>query len=182
MGITIAAHFRFPAPKPAMHGQQRIQLSPATNVNITTTFSGMSYQTVDWGCYLLFQVETKFEFFTLIEIVLFGTCNTLFEDVKADDPDVLLGVGVESDVNVSFRGLPLGLGVNDIVLFCTCKPASGDVEIDGLCASLCAVLECLSIFDHLTTTGITAIPGERRSIEELEGMSWQLTILRLVFM
>ncbi|GJR13753.1 hypothetical protein Tco_0796405 [Tanacetum coccineum] len=89
-------------------------------------------------------VETKFEFFTLIEIVLFGTCNTLFEDVKADDPDVLLGVGVESDVNVSFRGLPLGLGVNDIVLFCTCKPASGDVEIDGLCASLCAVLEWLT--------------------------------------
>ncbi|GJR13838.1 Orf y [Tanacetum coccineum] len=28
--------------------------------------------------------------------------------------------------------------------------------------------------DHLTTTGITAIPGERRSIEELEGMSWHL--------
>ncbi|GKF48520.1 hypothetical protein Tco_0141771, partial [Tanacetum coccineum] len=28
--------------------------------------------------------------------------------------------------------------------------------------------------NHLTTTGITAIPGERRSIEELEGMSWHL--------
>ncbi|GKB55428.1 hypothetical protein Tco_0906181 [Tanacetum coccineum] len=31
-----------------------------------------------------------------------------------------------------------------------------------------------NIVDHLTTTGITAIPGERRSIEELEGMSWNL--------
>ncbi|GJZ98139.1 hypothetical protein Tco_0670592 [Tanacetum coccineum] len=49
-------HLDVPAPT-AMHGQQRIQLSPATNVNITTTFSGMSYQTVDWGCYLLFQVN-----------------------------------------------------------------------------------------------------------------------------
>ncbi|GKD27202.1 hypothetical protein Tco_1233416 [Tanacetum coccineum] len=28
--------------------------------------------------------------------------------------------------------------------------------------------------DHLTTTGITAIPGEIRSVEELEGMSWNL--------
>ncbi|GJV57965.1 hypothetical protein Tco_1458970 [Tanacetum coccineum] len=31
-----------------------------------------------------------------------------------------------------------------------------------------------NIVDHLTITGITAIPGERRSIEELEGMSWHL--------
>ncbi|GKD77769.1 hypothetical protein Tco_1340390 [Tanacetum coccineum] len=31
-----------------------------------------------------------------------------------------------------------------------------------------------NVMDHLTTTGITAIPGERRSIEELEGMSWHL--------
>ncbi|GKE81276.1 hypothetical protein Tco_1551276, partial [Tanacetum coccineum] len=31
-----------------------------------------------------------------------------------------------------------------------------------------------NVVDHLTTTGITAIPGERRSIEELEGMSWHL--------
>ncbi|GKB46077.1 hypothetical protein Tco_0896830 [Tanacetum coccineum] len=31
-----------------------------------------------------------------------------------------------------------------------------------------------NIVDHLTTTGITAIPGERRSVEELEGMSWNL--------
>nr|GFC11251.1 TPA: orf y [Tanacetum cinerariifolium] len=30
------------------------------------------------------------------------------------------------------------------------------------------------VVDHLTTNGITAIPGERRSIEELEGMSWNL--------
>ncbi|GKB54304.1 hypothetical protein Tco_0905057 [Tanacetum coccineum] len=51
-------HLDVPAPT-AMHGQQRIQLSPATNVNITTTFSGMSYQTVDWGCYLLFQITRK---------------------------------------------------------------------------------------------------------------------------
>ncbi|GKC37068.1 hypothetical protein Tco_1049452, partial [Tanacetum coccineum] len=29
-----------------------------------------------------------------------------------------------------------------------------------------------NVVDHLTTTGITAIPGERRSIEEFEGMSW----------
>nr|GEZ83841.1 TPA: orf y [Tanacetum cinerariifolium] len=28
-----------------------------------------------------------------------------------------------------------------------------------------------NVVDHLTTNGITAIPGERRSIEELEGMS-----------
>ncbi|GJU28358.1 hypothetical protein Tco_1166979 [Tanacetum coccineum] len=28
-----------------------------------------------------------------------------------------------------------------------------------------------NVVDHLTTTGITAIPGERRSVEELEGMS-----------
>ncbi|GJX99941.1 hypothetical protein Tco_0356960 [Tanacetum coccineum] len=31
-----------------------------------------------------------------------------------------------------------------------------------------------NVVDHLTTTSITAIPGERRSIEELEGMSWHL--------
>lgn len=31
-----------------------------------------------------------------------------------------------------------------------------------------------NVADHLTTNGITAIPGERRSIEELEGMSWNL--------
>nr|GEW37443.1 TPA: orf y [Tanacetum cinerariifolium] len=31
-----------------------------------------------------------------------------------------------------------------------------------------------NVVDHLTTNGITAIPGERRSIEELEGMSWNL--------
>ncbi|GKC26561.1 hypothetical protein Tco_1033855 [Tanacetum coccineum] len=31
-----------------------------------------------------------------------------------------------------------------------------------------------SISIHLTTTGITAIPGERRSTEELEGRSWNL--------
>nr|GFA86375.1 hypothetical protein Ccrd_010332 [Tanacetum cinerariifolium] len=31
-----------------------------------------------------------------------------------------------------------------------------------------------NVMDHLTTNGITAIPGERRSIEELEGMSWNL--------
>ncbi|GJS10491.1 hypothetical protein Tco_0367287 [Tanacetum coccineum] len=31
-----------------------------------------------------------------------------------------------------------------------------------------------NIVDHLTTTGITVIPGERRSVEELEGMSWNL--------
>ncbi|GKA65187.1 hypothetical protein Tco_0764894 [Tanacetum coccineum] len=31
-----------------------------------------------------------------------------------------------------------------------------------------------NVMDYLTTTGITAIPGERRSIEELEGMSWHL--------
>ncbi|GJU25503.1 Orf y [Tanacetum coccineum] len=31
-----------------------------------------------------------------------------------------------------------------------------------------------NVVDHLTTTGITAIPGERRSVEELEGMSWNL--------
>ncbi|GKA06771.1 hypothetical protein Tco_0685995, partial [Tanacetum coccineum] len=31
-----------------------------------------------------------------------------------------------------------------------------------------------NVVDHLTTTGITVIPGERRSIEELEGMSWHL--------
>ncbi|GJU81717.1 hypothetical protein Tco_1284082 [Tanacetum coccineum] len=28
--------------------------------------------------------------------------------------------------------------------------------------------------EHITTTGITTIPGERRSIKELEGMSWHL--------
>nr|GEU71397.1 TPA: orf y [Tanacetum cinerariifolium] len=31
-----------------------------------------------------------------------------------------------------------------------------------------------NIVDHLTTTGITAIPGQRRSIKELEGKSWNL--------
>ncbi|GKA19811.1 hypothetical protein Tco_0699726, partial [Tanacetum coccineum] len=31
-----------------------------------------------------------------------------------------------------------------------------------------------NVVDHITTTGITTIPGERRSIEELEGMSWHL--------
>ncbi|GJV73450.1 hypothetical protein Tco_1493445 [Tanacetum coccineum] len=31
-----------------------------------------------------------------------------------------------------------------------------------------------NVMDHLTTTGITGIPSERRSIEELEGMSWHL--------
>ncbi|GJS57556.1 Orf y [Tanacetum coccineum] len=31
-----------------------------------------------------------------------------------------------------------------------------------------------NVVDHLTTTGITAIPGERKSIKELEGMSWHL--------
>ncbi|GJT19080.1 Orf y [Tanacetum coccineum] len=31
-----------------------------------------------------------------------------------------------------------------------------------------------NVVDHLTTTGITAIPGERKSVEELEGMSWNL--------
>ncbi|GJS71691.1 hypothetical protein Tco_0704532 [Tanacetum coccineum] len=31
-----------------------------------------------------------------------------------------------------------------------------------------------NVVDHLTTTGIIVIPGERRSIEELEGMSWHL--------
>ncbi|GKE51907.1 hypothetical protein Tco_1487063, partial [Tanacetum coccineum] len=31
-----------------------------------------------------------------------------------------------------------------------------------------------NVVDYLTTTGITTIPGERRSIEELEGMSWHL--------
>ncbi|GJT64800.1 hypothetical protein Tco_1016280 [Tanacetum coccineum] len=31
-----------------------------------------------------------------------------------------------------------------------------------------------NVMDHLTTTGITTIPGERRSIEELEGMDWHL--------
>ncbi|GJY84044.1 hypothetical protein Tco_0497420 [Tanacetum coccineum] len=31
-----------------------------------------------------------------------------------------------------------------------------------------------NVVDHLTTTGITAIPGKRRSIEELEGISWHL--------
>ncbi|GJZ04632.1 hypothetical protein Tco_0537907 [Tanacetum coccineum] len=33
-----------------------------------------------------------------------------------------------------------------------------------------------NVVDHLTTTSITAIPGERRSIEELEGMSWHLKL------
>ncbi|GJS63572.1 hypothetical protein Tco_0678136 [Tanacetum coccineum] len=33
-----------------------------------------------------------------------------------------------------------------------------------------------NVVDHLTITGITAIPGERRSIEELEGMSWHLKL------
>nr|GEX29331.1 TPA: orf y [Tanacetum cinerariifolium] len=31
-----------------------------------------------------------------------------------------------------------------------------------------------NVVDHLTTNGITAIPDESRSIEELEGMSWNL--------
>nr|GFB34138.1 hypothetical protein Ccrd_010332 [Tanacetum cinerariifolium] len=31
-----------------------------------------------------------------------------------------------------------------------------------------------NVVDHLTTNGITAIPGERKSIEELKGMSWNL--------
>ncbi|GKD08162.1 hypothetical protein Tco_1187847, partial [Tanacetum coccineum] len=31
-----------------------------------------------------------------------------------------------------------------------------------------------NVVDHLTTTGITTIPGERRSVEELEGMRWNL--------
>nr|GFB98207.1 hypothetical protein Ccrd_010332 [Tanacetum cinerariifolium] len=31
-----------------------------------------------------------------------------------------------------------------------------------------------NVVDHLTTNGITAIPRERRSIDELEGMSWNL--------
>nr|GEZ93136.1 C2H2 zinc finger protein [Tanacetum cinerariifolium] len=31
-----------------------------------------------------------------------------------------------------------------------------------------------NVVDHLTTNGITAILGERKSIEELEGMSWNL--------
>ncbi|GKB93093.1 hypothetical protein Tco_0979230, partial [Tanacetum coccineum] len=31
-----------------------------------------------------------------------------------------------------------------------------------------------NVVDHLTTAGITVIPGERRSIEELERMSWNL--------
>nr|GEX03769.1 TPA: orf y [Tanacetum cinerariifolium] len=31
-----------------------------------------------------------------------------------------------------------------------------------------------NVVDHLTTNGITVIPGKRRSIEELEGMSWNL--------
>lgn len=31
-----------------------------------------------------------------------------------------------------------------------------------------------SVVDHLATNGITAIPGERRTIEDLEGMSWNL--------
>ncbi|GJV61603.1 Orf y [Tanacetum coccineum] len=31
-----------------------------------------------------------------------------------------------------------------------------------------------NVVDHLTTTSITAIPDERRSIEELKGMSWHL--------
>ncbi|GJZ69930.1 hypothetical protein Tco_0633480 [Tanacetum coccineum] len=31
-----------------------------------------------------------------------------------------------------------------------------------------------NVVDHLTTIGITAIPGKRRSVEELEGMSWNL--------
>ncbi|GJR57814.1 hypothetical protein Tco_1499976 [Tanacetum coccineum] len=31
-----------------------------------------------------------------------------------------------------------------------------------------------NVVDHLITTGITAILGERRSVEELEGMSWNL--------
>nr|GEX97499.1 reverse transcriptase domain-containing protein [Tanacetum cinerariifolium] len=31
-----------------------------------------------------------------------------------------------------------------------------------------------NVVDHLTTNGITAIPSERRSIEDLEGMNWNL--------
>ncbi|GKD17841.1 hypothetical protein Tco_1206999 [Tanacetum coccineum] len=31
-----------------------------------------------------------------------------------------------------------------------------------------------NVVDHLTTTGITTIPSERRSVVELEGMSWNL--------
>ncbi|GKB05073.1 hypothetical protein Tco_0833268 [Tanacetum coccineum] len=31
-----------------------------------------------------------------------------------------------------------------------------------------------NVMDYLTTTGITSIPGKRKSIEELEGMSWHL--------
>lgn len=31
-----------------------------------------------------------------------------------------------------------------------------------------------NVVDHLTTNGITEISGERRSIEELEGMRWNL--------
>ncbi|GJX14306.1 Orf y [Tanacetum coccineum] len=31
-----------------------------------------------------------------------------------------------------------------------------------------------NVVDHLTTTGITTMPGERRSVEELEGTSWNL--------
>nr|GFB25486.1 hypothetical protein [Tanacetum cinerariifolium] len=31
-----------------------------------------------------------------------------------------------------------------------------------------------NVVDHLTTNGITSIPDERRSIDELEGMSWNL--------
>nr|GEY00073.1 hypothetical protein LSAT_5X175041 [Tanacetum cinerariifolium] len=31
-----------------------------------------------------------------------------------------------------------------------------------------------NVVGHLITTGITTIPGERRSVEELEGMSWNL--------
>ncbi|GKF23017.1 hypothetical protein Tco_0075339, partial [Tanacetum coccineum] len=33
-----------------------------------------------------------------------------------------------------------------------------------------------NVVDHLTTTSITTIPGETRSIEELEGMSWHLKL------
>nr|GEV75724.1 ORFIII-like polyprotein [Tanacetum cinerariifolium] len=31
-----------------------------------------------------------------------------------------------------------------------------------------------NVVDHLTTNGITAIPGERRSIEDLDGINWNL--------
>nr|GEU79654.1 acetyl-coenzyme A synthetase, chloroplastic/glyoxysomal isoform X2 [Tanacetum cinerariifolium] len=31
-----------------------------------------------------------------------------------------------------------------------------------------------NVVDHLITTGITSIPGKRRSVEELEGISWNL--------